>query len=254
VWAVVDSTVVEYTQIEDDAMMKAWNITQAELTQYREYMQTTGRYYYTHLDPVMVLGISSDNPADRDRFAELYIRNEVTMRLQEQEFITSVGYAHTRLYGKGKRFDFSKVPGYAEHQRSQAQVLTANIKSNSVHVSAPGSLPSYSIADYHWEQRNALISVDLLVDAICDTCLAQFEKVLTVSPTQVIVNVFFSDKQGVPEDVLYLLQSSAAYANRPPARIVNFKRYDPLLWDEIDKVSLPVAVIRRNGIAVARGR
>ncbi len=247
--AAVGNTAIEYSRVDDEAMIRAWNITQKELTQYREYMQTTGQYYYSHLDPVMVLGISSNSEKDRARFARLYIQNEVTMRLQEQQFVTAVGHAHTRLYGTGKRYDFSSVPGFNKRAIASANSLEESVQSNPVYGPG-GPLPLHKIDGYQWTQRNALVSVDLLVEDDCEGCLAQFDSLLSTTPVHVIVNVY---SKGAQQGILKQLHSSSGFANRSPARIVNFKRYDALLWDAIDQSTLPVTVIRHNGIAVARG-
>jgi integrating conjugative element protein (TIGR03759 family) len=64
------------TKIRDERQARAWGLTNAEWTRYRELMAGPLGIYSPHLDPLSALGIEAESEAERRRYAELQVRAE----------------------------------------------------------------------------------------------------------------------------------------------------------------------------------
>ena len=64
---------ITYTTINNKPFRDAWGLNDDESKSYNDYMQTTGKFFYTHLDPLMVLGFIEENPAKRAALAERHL-------------------------------------------------------------------------------------------------------------------------------------------------------------------------------------
>ena len=84
--AAITATPIEHTRFEEvspPAFARHWGLTAEEVTKYRAYMNVEGRYFYAHLDPVMVLGIIETDPVQRGRYACLLYTSQI-QRLRVQ--------------------------------------------------------------------------------------------------------------------------------------------------------------------------
>ena len=77
--AAITATTVEHSRlgaVSDEAFAWHWGLTAEAVAKYRAYMNVEGRYFYAHLDPVMVLGIIETDPVQRSQYAETYLKAE----------------------------------------------------------------------------------------------------------------------------------------------------------------------------------
>ena len=90
-----------------------WGLTEA---QWREYLQIMGDRRGTWspgLDPITALGVSADTTAERNRYAELYVRTEFERTRKELAFHLAVDRAWVRLYPDTPRLQSRAIPKVA---------------------------------------------------------------------------------------------------------------------------------------------
>tara|TARA_R110001592_G_scaffold254129_3_gene517457 strand:+ start:4394 stop:5077 length:684 start_codon:yes stop_codon:yes gene_type:complete len=80
-----------------------WGLTSQEWTAYERIMRHRRGVWSPGLDPITALGVSADTTAERDRFAELYVRTEFERTRKELAFQLSVDRAWARLYPDAPR-------------------------------------------------------------------------------------------------------------------------------------------------------
>ena len=95
------SSPLEYveTRTTDTAdQATAWGLSAKEWDQYRQVMEDRRGVWSPGLDPITALGVSADTTAERNRYAELYVRTEFERTRKELAFQLAVDSAWARLY------------------------------------------------------------------------------------------------------------------------------------------------------------
>ena len=95
------SSPLEYveTRTADTAdQATAWGLSAKEWDQYRQVMEDRRGVWSPGLDPITALGVSADTTAERNRYAELYVRTEFERTRKELAFQLAVDSAWARLY------------------------------------------------------------------------------------------------------------------------------------------------------------
>jgi len=225
---------IHSTTINQKQFMKDWGLDDAEYRRYQKYMSTTGQFFYSHLDPLMVLGMIESNEDTRKHFAERYWMKAQKRVEQELIFTEEIGNAQRRLFGTQKLFDFSRLPGYQTHTSHQSSlkqfVATPQIESTKISQT--------TLNRYQWQDDKKIISIDYLVKKGCENCVDELKNILKKTPETVILNLYAKDLNYL-EKVIFRIKKLIH-----TSRVVSPKRYDPILWNNGN--SRPV--IRRNGI------
>lgn len=89
------------TQTQQQAAEQAsarWGLTTQEWTAYEQIMRHRRGVWSPGLDPITALGVSADTAAERDRYAELYVRTEFERTRKELAFQWAVDRAWAGLY------------------------------------------------------------------------------------------------------------------------------------------------------------
>ena len=197
--AAITATTVEHSRlaaVSDEAFARHWGLTAEAVAKYRAYMNVEGRYFYAHLDPVMVLGIIETDPVQRSQYAENYLKAERQRVSDQTGFAALVAATQLKRFGLEPVFDFSTLPQAAQspgYWRARADRLGGATPTaysprpaNGTHADSPVSPQAGDI-------------VDLLVDAEC--AAACYEKLNQVLKTPgVRVQVYgrgFKETQGL---------------------------------------------------------
>jgi hypothetical protein len=109
----IAATAVEHTtfgEVSARTLADRWGLQPDEITRYRDYMAVEGRYFYSHLDPVMVLGLIETEPARRARYAEKYVLAERRRIEQQTGFATLVAAMQLKRFGLEPPVDFARLP------------------------------------------------------------------------------------------------------------------------------------------------
>ena len=77
---------------------RTWGLTVTEWRQYQQVMSDQRGVWSPGLDPLTALGVSADTAAERDRYAELYVRAAFERTRKELAFQLAVDRAWTRVY------------------------------------------------------------------------------------------------------------------------------------------------------------
>ena len=236
---------ISFTTINQQSFQSDWGLTDDEFEQYRNYMASTGRYYYTHLDPLMVLGFIETDPGKRDRLAERYLIESRRRIEQELSFVQEIQHAQKRLFPSNRLYDFSKVAGYEKHQQKKQALERA------VQISRARSVPrrnpiNATISTYDWHTDPGVVSVEFLIRADCDDCEAIVRDLLTKTPETVIIDLY------APETDLAALTNLIVSLRDVirPSRVISAKQFDPILFDAETDIERPI--VRSNGVIVAR--
>lgn len=87
------------TQMTDSLeQASTWGLTLSEWRQYEQVMTDQRGFWSPGLDPLTALGVSADTAADRDRYAELYVRTQFERTRKELAFQLAVDRAWARVY------------------------------------------------------------------------------------------------------------------------------------------------------------
>ncbi len=95
------SGVVDDLQIRTQA--ERWQLSEEEYRSYLALMRGERGVWSPGLDPVTALGVSADTPAERRRYAELFVTREYERTRKELAFQRAVDAAWARLYGQVPR-------------------------------------------------------------------------------------------------------------------------------------------------------
>jgi integrating conjugative element protein (TIGR03759 family) len=76
-----------------------WGITEEEWLRYEALMEGDARFDFKHLDPVFVLGIYARSEDERNRLAEIYVKQELRRVEGVQKFALAYENAAKRLNG-----------------------------------------------------------------------------------------------------------------------------------------------------------
>ncbi len=99
-----------FINVSDADAARHFNLSDPEWKKYQRYMALEGRYFYSQLDPVMVLGIIEGDPQRRAAYAEKWLQAERSRVNQQVDFANLVAKTQMRIYGNEKLVDFNKLP------------------------------------------------------------------------------------------------------------------------------------------------
>jgi integrating conjugative element protein (TIGR03759 family) len=240
------ATALDYTQVTDAALAAHWGLEKADAARYRRYMALEGRYFYTHLDPVMVLGIIETDPKRQARYAEHYLRAERQRIAAQTGFAQAVGDAQRRWFGQEKYLDFSRLP--------QAKAAAAAPSLGAIRDPArprPNETP-LPLADPTALQAGD--TVDLRVAATCHApCYDRLRALLRIP--DITVALYGRDFADPTALVTWLETGQASWtaAERQAAAVrLQPRRFDPLVFVGVDATATPLALVRRRGALVGR--
>ena len=269
----VISTSVQHTawgSPGDEALAAHWGLKPEEVRRYHDYMAVEGRYFYAHLDPVMVLGLIETDPDRRARYAEQYLDAE-RRRIEEQtRFANLAAEVQLKRFGLEKRVDFSKLrgvtPGYLEARAQRGEGETgefspvarrlAPAKASSVADAKP--TPPSTAADPKPKPPAAPATpqagdtIDLLVTPECTTvCYAKLAELLKIP--EVRIHVYGRGFQDNHAFVAWLKNrpGDAASHAREESRLEP-RRFDALMFNGMATSKPPVALLRRYGALVSQ--
>lgn len=249
----IDYTTVETSEVSDVELAEYWRLESEEIRRYRRYMALEGRYYYRHLDPVMVLGLIETNPDRRQRYAEQYLLAERRRVDQQLSFSVLVAQTQLQLFGPEALYDFSTLPGAANspgYLRARAERLEPLADGGMSRPVAGVTPPSAPAAEF--EPRDG-DTIDLLVEPDCRTTCYQLLAALLETPAAVIS--IYGHRFADPEALAAWLEEADAIALDDPtlgARL-QLKRFDPLVFADMP-LSAPLALLRRDGVVVGARR
>ncbi len=245
----ITATTIQSTRfqpVSDQDMATQWGLKREEIQKYRRYMALEGRYFYAHLDPVMVLGIIETDPGKRNHYAEKYLIAE-RRRIEEQtSFATLVGLKQMLLYGPEPLFDFSKLPQAANsprYQAARAERLSAQRTPTAFSPVKP--LKNTAVTAQAGDQ------VDFLVTPSCkEACYNKLTEVLKTPDVQISLY-----GQGFANDELISWVKKWETKKNPSsdqAEQIALKKYDPVIFSGIDITTPPIVLLRRNGVVIAQ--
>ena len=229
----INETEVQHTELTQ--LARQWGITIDDAQKYSRYMSTAGKYFYSHLDPVMVLGFISEQPKERSRLAEIYLRESRKRYLAEKQFVNDIGHAQKRMFGPEKLYDLSTLPNYASRNLTATnQAYKAPKQKEPSRISSPRSIA--------FANHKGLMSIDIYIDNTC-TCEQRLAALLT-TPTDVILNLYV---EATPTDnILTDIETFKEAASI--SRVITTKIFDPIVWGKHDT---KLAIFRENAIAIA---
>ena len=106
--------VVITSQIPVADRAHTWGLSEAEFRRYQSLMAGQRGQWSPGLDPITVLGVSTESEAERRRFAELFVTTEFERTRKELAFQVAVDDAWRRLYPKTPRLSTSGLPQPAQ--------------------------------------------------------------------------------------------------------------------------------------------
>ena len=101
---------VETPTAETSDQATTWGLSVEEWQEYRQIMQDRRGTWSPGLDPITALGVSADTAAERNRYAELYVRTEFERTRKELAFQLAVDRAWARLYPDTPRLQSRAIP------------------------------------------------------------------------------------------------------------------------------------------------
>lgn len=248
----IGATAIEYTALGEASAKELadhWGLKPEEVEKYRSYMRLEGRYFYAHLDPVMVLGIIEADPERRARYAEQYLEGERKRIAAQTGFAKLAAAVQLKRYGLEAPVDFSAMPQAANSpgylQARQDRLAPQPPRPPSQGVPFPVAGPAVPRAGD---------TVDLLVVADCPACYERLSAVLKTP--EVRVNLYGRGFKDPAELVAWLERwpgEGLAPAERAAAaKRIEPRRYDPVVFDGHDLQRPPVALLRRGGAVIGR--
>lgn len=244
-------TTLAATPVSDAELADYWQLGTEDVARYRRYMALEGRYHYAHLDPVMVLGLIESDPDRRQRYAEQYLLGERRRISQQTGFAALVAAAQQRLFGAEALYDFSMLPQAANspgYRQARAERLgEAPVQGGMSRPLAGGAM----VPADAFEPRDG-DTIDLLVEPICRTACYRLLAELIDTPATVIS--IYGHRFADPEALAAWLEAGRDLALAEPALAgrLQLKRFDPLVFAEVRPLNAPLALLRRDGVVVAR--
>ena len=245
------TTTIEHTQLGEEAsdqeLAEHWKLSREEVARYRHFMRVEGRYYYAHLDPVMVLGLTATDPVQRTRYAGQYLDAERARIQAQTRFALLVAEVQAKRFGLEKLVDFSVLPQVAQ----SSSYLAARARGTSADVSPPAPpapLPAVARAPTPATVQ-AGDQVDFLIEPSCiAVCIDALKKVLQVPDVQVrLYGRGFKDTAAL---VAWLEQKPLMELDAATRARIAPRRFDPMIFSGIALSRVPVILLRRNGVVV----
>jgi len=242
------TTAIDHTTFgtaTDQAMADHWGLKTAEVVKYKTYMALEGKYFYAHLDSVMVLGLIETDPQQRARYAEKYLLDE-RRRVEEQtSFAKLVAATQLQRFGPQPVFDFSilpqarNTPGYGEARAARRGATRTTVAT----ALAPPLVTPAAL--------QAGDTVDLLIGPDCGTpCEDQLAQILESAGVKVLL--YGRDFPDAAALAAWLARWKAAAPGRVDAALrILPRRFDPVVFHGMNLSTLPVALLRRNGVVVS---
>ena len=244
------TTTIEHTQLGEEAsdqeLAEHWKLSREEVARYRHFMRVEGRYYYAHLDPVMVLGLTTADPVQRARYAGQYLDAE-RARIQEQtRFAMLVAEVQAKRFGLEKLVDFSVLPQVAQSSSYLAARATRGQPAQTP-PSAASSTPTQRPAAPATLQAGD--QVDFLIEPSCiAVCIDALKKVLQVPDVRVrLYGRGFKDTAAL---VAWLEQKPLTDLDAATRARIAPRHFDPMVFSGINLSRVPVVLLRRNGVVV----
>jgi len=103
-----------------------WGLSDTEWQKYQQLMQGKRGVQSPGLDPLTTLGVESDNPADRRRLAELWVKEEYQRTEKELEFQREVNAAWNRLYPNALAVNMGNAAGIAHDTNGRLALFVSN--------------------------------------------------------------------------------------------------------------------------------
>jgi integrating conjugative element protein (TIGR03759 family) len=103
-----------------------WGLSDTEWQEYQQLMQGKRGVQSPGLDPLTTLGVESDNPADRRRLAELWVKEEYQRTEKELEFQREVNAAWNRLYPNALAVNMGNAAGIAHDTNGRLALFVSN--------------------------------------------------------------------------------------------------------------------------------
>lgn len=246
----IEPTTIEHTALgpaSDQELADHWDLTLPEVQRYQTFMTVERRYFYSHLDPVMVLGLIETDPTQRARYAEKYLLAERHRIAQQTGFAQLVASVQLRRFGLEAPVDFSKLPQAANAPdywaaRAQRDGSDATVARTSDPATPPTPPPTPQAGD----------AVDLLITPTCHApCHAKLSALLALPGVRVrVYGRGFTDPHALttwlaqwPGAGLDPAAKAAATARIEP------RRYDPVIFDGY-ALTPPLALLRRQGVVI----
>jgi len=243
----ITHTPIESTRlghVNDEALAEHWQLEADDLKKYRRFMALEGRYFYSHLDPIMVLGIIETDLSKRREYADKYLQGERRRVSEQISFATLVAARSLLLYGPESLFDFSSAPQAANspgylRARAERQAKELSRARRMARISSE-PLPSLTL--------KVGDTVELLVTPVCMApCYASLDRLLKTEGVQVEVY----GRDFVTTDALIAWLGKWA-SERPQRREhstrIQLKRFDPVIFSGFDTTAqVPLALVRRDG-------
>lgn len=129
--------------ITDQERMRMWGLTEEEWRRYHTLLSGPRGLGRPTLDPIMELGITARNDAERRRYAEIAARQENVRVEGELAFQRAYDDARKRLYPNESLIDVARF----ETLRGQARKISASQRSASTKASAEGRLLLFTRLD-----------------------------------------------------------------------------------------------------------
>ena len=98
-----DPEVVTTRQISLSERAQVWGLSESEFRHYENLMAGQRGQWSPGLDPITALGVSTESAAERQRFAELFVKTEFERTRKELAFQVAVDTAWQRLYPQTPR-------------------------------------------------------------------------------------------------------------------------------------------------------
>lgn len=245
----VSTTTIKHTQfgeVSDRELAEHWKLTPEEVAHYRQYMRVEGQYFYTHLDPVMVLGLIETDPTRRAHYVGMYLDAERARVKAQTSFAILAATVQQKRFGLEPLVDFSMLP-----QVAQSPSYRAARAARGTQAAAPPSNPIANKPPSPPPVLQAGDSVDFLIDPSCEAaCYDRLKTVLQVSDVKVrLYGRGFKDAAAL---VGWLEHGPAAQLDAATRARIEPRRFDPLIFSGIDVSHPPVTLLRRNGVVIGR--
>jgi len=113
-------------QLQSHQNAQQWGLSDTEWQKYQQLMQGKRGVQSPGLDPLTTLGVESDNPADRRRLAELWVKEEYQRTEKELEFQREVNAAWNRLYPNALAVNMGNAAGIAHDTNGRLALFVSN--------------------------------------------------------------------------------------------------------------------------------
>ena len=247
------TTGITHTQVSglgeeasDQELAEHWKLSREEVARYRHFMRVEGRYVYAHLDPVMVLGLTTTDPVQRTRYAGQYLDAERARIQAQTRFALLVAEVQAKRFGLEKLVDFSVLPQVAQSSSYLAARATRGQPAQTP-PSAASSTPTQRPAAPATLQAGD--QVDFLIEPSCiAVCIDALKKVLQVPDVRVrLYGRGFKDTAAL---VAWLEQKPLMELDAATRARIAPRRFDPMIFSGIALSRVPVILLRRNGVVV----